>query len=356
MMLVVEGFLKRLIGTIPGTASELASKIGVVSNQVGRENIDLRVFYRKMLGIATASDPDARVVCLDDFSPGDADDLVILPLNMDDTIGTVKNLLSLDKVALPVTHPVLNSKRARASLFPGMVPFYIHVPECSIDQVASHDFREHFESRGITHVMIKDDQGYHSGNVIPYVITPVKNVNERVKEFARKTSRVVDVGGIVVDEFIGGTVQDVFKVHVFGGTIPGELLEYRVVLSGLDGKFKTYDGTPCLLTSVHPSVCPGVPPPSIDDAARRAMPFAFSSIDYVIRDGMPVIVDVNSKAGSLGEVQDMGGGGNPFSYFVDKAKRLAKTDGTIEMLRAHVASIERLAAVVDGMSGITPVP
>lgn len=84
-MIVVETFLRRLIGNVPGTAGELASKIDDFASRIDRKNIDLRVFYRKIGGIARASDPMNRVVCLDDFSPEDADDLVILPINMDDT-------------------------------------------------------------------------------------------------------------------------------------------------------------------------------------------------------------------------------------------------------------------------------
>lgn len=349
-MIVIEGIISRFAGELPRTAGELLPAIDSLLRGTPRENIDRRVLFRKIAGLLREVDPGERITSWEKFDPSDVDgDPVIFPLNMDETFDACKRLVNAGTMVFPITHPVFNNKQARHVLFPGHAPFSIHVPESCFGTAGTFDFRAILEARGIEHVVIKDDFGYHSGNVIPYIITPVKTVNERVKDFARRAARIVDVGGIVIDEFIGGTVQYVYKAHVFGGVIPGEVLRYRVTLTGLDGTFKSNDpGASQLLSSVDVSVAgdgaPGIA--AIGQAAAAAMPFAFTSLDYVMRDGAPVIIDANSKAGSLGEVQERGGSGNPFSWFMQRVRKMAANPETIEAMREHVANVETIARSV----------
>ena len=329
--IVVDPLIAKMIGSVPDDAGELRDSIKAAINALKKADNEKHVFLRKYTGAGSIRgmldhvDDDVPINTVDSITrnimPGN---LVIAPLNDDTIYPGIKRAINADTIVFPVVHPLVSSKHCRDVLFPGNTPFFVYIPPSDLSSVDHARISSRFEERGIEAVMIKDDLGYHSGRVIPYIIAPAAKIDEVLPTFARKCSRLYDPCGIVVDEFVGGVDSTVTKVHAFGEVIPGEVLRYRVRLRGLDGIFKSNDpGMPDLLESVEMSEgsIDEATTAMINDAARKYFPVAMASVDMATRnDGKQVIIDVNGRAGSFGELQEQSGSNdhNPFDFIASK--------------------------------------
>jgi hypothetical protein len=325
--IIVDPFLLAMIGTrCPTTAGELRRAIKECMNWLGKPDLERRVFLRKYTG---TGDIRGLLDHVDDAVPVHATGhvppllpgkIVIGPLNDDAVAPSIQQMVDGGIPVFPVVHGLVSSKRCRGVMFPGNTPFSVYIPPGDFHCIPKIDAATAFEDRGVDTVMIKDEYGYHSGHVIPYIITPVSKLGTVLPSFARQCGRLYDPSGIVIDEFIGGIESTAIKVHVFGKVIPGEVMKYRVTLRGLDGVFKpSNDVDRGLLDDVDIStgMIDEKTTAMIDIAAARYFPLAMASVDMAIdRHGHPVVIDVNGRAGSFGEMQERSGSNdhNPFDF------------------------------------------
>jgi hypothetical protein len=365
---VVESFLERLVGSIPSRAGDLLAHVKEYMAGLQSGDVDRRAFLRKFTnnignagGILDVIPPDTKVVTDGDFiddvsSLVEGVDFVIGTMNSDDNLKMYDASLRVGKPVFPMTHPLVASKFFRNIMFAGLVPISFCIPRVAFGRSESFSFQSFFEERGVTHVIIKDEYGYHSGNVIPYVITPVSKLDEAAVQFERKASRLYTDDGIVIEELISGASHDVIKVHFFGDAIPGDALQYHVEMNGLDGEFKSVDASsPQLLSRVDVSI-PVVDEEKVsmlESRVHRWFPFAFTSVDFIERDGLPVVIDVNSKAGSIGEVQERGGHGNPFLFFLEKASAMSSMPSILEMQRSFLETMNAWSARISSIEDIS---
>ena len=306
--------LFEMIGGNPSNVGDLWRLVKKRMHLLEKKDIEKRVFLRKYTGAGEINgildhvSDDVPVFSINDEIEINAPGYVIAPLN-DDTIYPITMRLIHDGFPVfPLVHPLVSSKRFREKMFTGYVPASFYIAPSSI--VSVNGIKSFFEKKGIKTVIIKDEYGYHSGHVIPYIILPVANLHDVLPAFKRQCDRLYDPSGIIIDEFIGGITTSVFKVHVFGNVIHEDVLEYKVKLRGLDGIFKASDPSmPDLLENV--SISTGVIYEAVIDlvnnVARKYFPFAMASVDFIERDGIPIIIDVNGRAGSYGERQELFG-------------------------------------------------
>lgn len=261
---------------------------------------------------------------------GTSPDYVISPLNMDELYFFYNTSLKSEYPVYPLTDSNLNSKFIRNLLFTPYTPITIYIPQICLESKKTYDFQSYFTERNVERIIIKDEYGFHSGENLEYRILPVDKLNEQLPEIMKQASRIDDVGGIIIEAFEAGKDNQIFKSHIFGGLIPNEILRYDVKLSGLEGIFKSHKSqTPQLLESVETSL--GSIPENIieflNPKLERYMPYTFGSIDFLISDDIPKIIDVNSKAGSLGQIQEMlqNNSHNPFKFFLDRINEYDKS-------------------------------
>jgi hypothetical protein len=225
------------------------------------------------------------------------------------------------------------------------VPKMVFIPQDSFSLIKGYDFDSFFQENNVERVIIKDEFGFHTGQTIPYKILPPGQINEEILRYREKAGVVEDVGGLIIEEFLAEEVSEVFKCHIFGEIIPQEILKYKVTLTGLEGILKSFSpNEQQLLNNVETTI--GTLNQNIIDLLnphiQRYLPYAFSSVDFLIKSKKPVIIDVNSKAGSLGEIQErqQSDDHNPFNFFY----RRCLSDPSDEYLK-QVDYINKITAI-----------
>ena len=340
MIIAVEPFFFKLIGTEEKDISKLVPIIKSILKKLPPEDMERRVFLRKftgegeLKGIFDYVPKDTKLIeynKLDLETEDYKEDFLIGPLNMDELQQFYKKTLKNNISIYPFTHNLINSKFFRNVMFYPHVPEMVYVPEYSLYRIKDFDFNNYFKERNVERVILKDEFGYHSGQIINYKIVSIDKINEELKIFKEKVRSVEDFGGIIVEEFLAGIESEVFKNHIFGNLIPNEVLKYHIRLKGLEGIFKAYTkDMPQLLDQVTTTVG-NISKKDMDllnPHIEQYLPYSFSSFDFIFRDDKPIVIDVNSKAGSLGEVQEKNNSNdhNPFEYFLNKCNSYSKNE------------------------------
>ena len=268
----------------------------------------------------------------------DSPDVILGPLNIEEAGFYYSKLFKQQSSVYPVIHPILASKFYRNEIFSPLVPENVYIPQNSYQLLKKFDFKKYFKEKNIEYVIIKDENGFHTGQMVPYIITPIDNISEELKKYKHSIESIDNFGGLIIEEFVGTIHSEIYKSHVYGELIPGEALKYDVYLKNLHGILKSYDPkVPDVLQKVDVSIstlsdeiCSKLNP-----MVKEHLPYLFSSIDFVIdpqTDNIKII-DVNSIAGSLGEIQELTNSNdhNPFEFFVNKSKKYSKDEYKKEM-------------------------
>lgn len=173
--------------------------------------------------------------------------------------------------------------------------------------------------QGIEYLFLKDEFGFNSGAAVPYYIAPVNALEKFCALFYEKSRGVTNLGGLLLEEFLArDNCIDIYKSHYFGSIIPSEYIHYHVDLHAYR------DGAPYEKVIARMSEEPAVVPQKVIDimnpVIQQFYPYCFASVDCIIPDDNPRIIDLNSMAGSLGYVQQLRGEdrGNPFTFFLEK--------------------------------------
>ncbi len=363
LIIAIEPFFYKLIETEEKNISNLIPIVKNAIENLPSEDIERRVFLRKFTGegeLKGILDYVPHETTIIEFNKlkdleGFHEDFIIGPLNMDELSSFYKRILKNKISIFPFTHKLLNSKFYRNVMFYPHVPEMIYVPEFSLYRIKDFDFDLYFKEKNVKRVILKDEFGYHSGQTFNYQIVPVEKINEILKTYKEKARLIEDLGGILVEEFLSGLDSEVFKSHIFGEMIPEEILKFEVHLKGLEGTFKAYTKTePQLLDKVTTSV--GSVAQNIMETLnphiKINLPHSFSSIDFIIHDNNPIVIDVNSKAGTLGEIQERIGVNdhNPFEFFYEKCCKFSQNE--FEKQAEFLNSMEKINLKIRNLDGI----
>ncbi len=340
MIIAIEPFFFKLIGKEERNIEKIIPIIKNILKSLPKADIERRVFLRKFTGEANLKGlldfvpENTKTIEFNEISLQDIlidDKFIIGPLNMDELDRFYKKILNNKTSIYPFTHKLLSSKFYRNIMFYPHVPIMVYVPEFSLFRIKDYDFNRFFKENNVDRVILKDEYGYHSGQAINYKIVPNHKINEELVQFKEKAKLVEDFGGIIVEEFLSDIKSEVYKCHIFNQIIPNEVLKYDVKLKGLEGTFKSYNkGDFQLLDDVKISIgkISNEIVNLLNPLIKQNLPYAFSSIDFLIFNNEPVVIDVNSKAGSLGEIQEItqSNDHNPFEFFYLKCKDFSEKE------------------------------
>lgn len=340
MILVIEPLLKTFLPRIIYTVSDLINEIKKElekADQPLERIIYLRKYTGKGLikGILDYIDPNTLILPVGaiknlDFSQ--IDNFIIGPLNMEELDSYYQFIFQNNVSVYPIVHPILASKFYKNLMFYPWIPKHAYIPENSLHLISNFDFDQYFDNLHITNVIFKDEYGFHTGQMVPYELIKVGDVNKKIQEYVGYASRVEDFGGILIEEFIGNKISTIYKTHIFGKIIPQESIKYTVYLRGLEGTFKSYNPAKAdLLEKVdsEPFDTDQKILGKLNPLVKKFLPYLFASLDYVLdSEGNPVVIDVNSIAGSLGEIQAMleSNNHNPFEFFYTNCQSYSQTE------------------------------
>jgi hypothetical protein len=250
---------------------------------------------------------------------------IIAPLNLDvnDEIYTFFHKKHNIPV-YPLTYNKFASKWVKNIVFSPLSPTAFYFPE----DTNALDYLELIvkimAQEGIGHVFLKDEYDFNSGAAVPYYISNSDCLKEYLTTFYKKARGVSNLGGLVMEEFLGKeSTIDIYKSHFFNTIIPGEHLHYTVSLKDIPG------GAPYepLISKVKEQTLSAEEHPStlyegISSKLSIYFPYVFSSIDYIFQNQIPKVIDLNSIAGSLGYVQEVEQNElhNPFIHFIEQIK------------------------------------
>jgi len=247
----------------------------------------------------------------------------IASLNMDENEDFNNFILKTYQLPVyPLTFAILLSKWVKNFTFAPHAPQTFYIPEGENISSYINEIKALAREHGIKYLFLKDEFGFNSGAAVPYFIAPVDDVDTYCQLFYEKSRGVANLGGLVLEEFLaqqGGI--DIYKSHYFGEIIPGECIHYHVDLNPFEG------GAPYEQVIAGISEEPAEFPTGMVDlmnpVIERFYPYCFASVDCILSDGTPKIIDLNSMAGSLGYVQQLRNEnrGNPFEFFLEHVEK-----------------------------------
>ena len=87
-----------------------------------------------------------------------------------------------------------------------------------------------------SHIIIKDDGGFHSGSSFPYYQGPLDSFKELISHYTAKNMPIV-IEPLIFSTSNKINFSKIMKIHSFHGLVKGEILEYDVKWKKLEGKF-----------------------------------------------------------------------------------------------------------------------
>ena len=334
MILIIEPLLNMFVNSEGKNNRDL---INDIKEQLNNSDLPLerRIYLRKytgsdsLKGILDYLPDNSKLIEISNVKKIDFhinSNFVIGPLNIEELDSYYNFMFEKEKSVYPIVHPVLASKFFKNLAFYPWIPKHIYIPENSLRLIKNFDFDSHFKNLGVNVVILKDEYGFHTGQMVPYILVKVGRINERIRDYSSYASKIENFGGIIIEEFIGNEISTVYKNHIFGKIIPHESIKYTVHLRGLEGIFKSYNPKNADLlekveSNIHDTDKDFVD--KLDPIIQKYFPYLFASFDYVLdQKGNPVVIDVNSIAGSLGEIQEMIGSNdhNPFEFFYEQCQ------------------------------------
>ncbi len=252
---------------------------------------------------------------------GKMDDVwFIAPLNMDENEDFNNFILKTYKLPVyPLTHAIFLSKWVKNFTFAPYTPRAFYLPEGTRASDYLPAIQKIARDHHIEYLFLKDEFGFNSGAAVPYYIAPIDALEKYCNLFYEKSRGVANLGGLLMEEFLArDNMIDIYKSHYFGAIIPREYIHYHVDLNAYQG------GAPYEKVIGRMSEEPANVPQSVIDIMnpiiQRFYPYCFASVDCIIQDNTPRIIDLNSMAGSLGYVQQLRreDSGNPFAYFLER--------------------------------------
>lgn len=363
MILTIENLLNYFLSISSYSRNDLVSKIKkfyLSNTDISLEkNIYLRKYTGKneLNGILDYLPEEISIYDFEHFPSLDYPDLILGPLNIEEAGLYYSQLFKEQSSVYPIIHPLLASKFYRNEMFSPLVPENVYIPQNSYPLINKFEFTKYFKERNIEYVIIKDENGFHTGQMVPYIITPIDDISEELRKYKHSIESIDNFGGLIIEEFVGSTHSEIYKCHVYGEMIPGEVLKYNVYLKNLHGILKSYDPkVPDVLKKVDVfiSSLPDEISLKLNPIVKEHLPYLFSSIDFVIdpKTDNIKIIDVNSIAGSLGEIQELTNSNshNPFEFFVNKSNKFSKDEYKKEM--RYMQTLDTKYAEKFGLEGI----
>ncbi len=330
---------------------------------VFRKYVGVQGVLRGMLNVLQEQGHEVFIVAADAsyqqklqelISPkGPLDDVrAIASLNMDENEEFNNFILKTYKIPVnPLTFSIFLSKWVKNFTFAPHAPRAFYLPEGTRSADYIGRIQALARENGIEYLFLKDEFGFNSGAAVPYYIAPINTLEKYCNLFYEKSRGVTNLGGLLLEEFLArDNTIDIYKSHYFGAIIPREYIHYHVDLNAYQ------DGAPYEKIIGRMSEEPADVPQKVIDIMNpviaRFYPYCFASVDCIVPDGNPRIIDLNSMAGSLGYVQQLrqSDDGNPFQFFNNHVVAAQN----LTLYSQQIAYRTRILALYDKIRAIGP--
>ncbi len=268
---------------------------------------------------------------------------VIAPLSLDEMEEIYSFFHTLIKLPVyPFIQNFVTSKWLANFTFAPYAPRAFFFPQgtnaCDfIDKILKIVQNDHIE-----HLILKDEYDFDLRAIIPYSVSPVNNLPQFLSQFYAKAEGITNIGGLLLQEFL--TTENkilVNRSHIFNALIPGGDIRSTVSLKPV-----TQGGL--LDQLIDHAVDEKIDLPiafvqMLNPQVGRFYLDLFASIDFIIHNNVPRVIDVNSVANSFSyltiptnlDVDLM------FKFFMARVVEIKNEDGLLA--QAHYQSaISRL--------------
>ncbi len=224
---------------------------------------------------------------------------VIAPLSLDEMEEIYSFFHTLIKVPVyPFIQSFVTSKWLSNFTFAPYAPRAFFFPQGTNACDFTEKVQKILKEDHISHLILKDEYDFDLRAIIPYSVAPANDLGQYLAQFYAKAEGITNIGGLVMEEFL--TVENkahVNRSHIFNGLIPGGDIRTEVNLKPIaQGGFldqlvdhavdEKIDLPMAFVTMLNPLV-------------NRFYFNLFASIDFIIHNDVPRVIDVNSVANSF---------------------------------------------------------
>jgi hypothetical protein len=224
---------------------------------------------------------------------------IIAPLNIDESDEIYTFFHS--KLHMPVSPFLLNFETSKWLLlffFGSYAPRTFFFPDGTFAYEYVDKMQKIAKRDNIEYFFLKDEYDYDLSSLIPYTIAPTDKLEFYCKSFYEKSKGIPNVGGLLVQEFLTSNSEiNIYRSHIYNQIIPKSSLYYKV-------KIKPYKEGILFNEAIESNQMTAIEIPdylfqTFNPIIAQAYPFLFSSIDYIMLNNTPKVIDVNSISNCL---------------------------------------------------------
>ena len=268
---------------------------------------------------------------------------VIAPLNLEE----INELYCFfqENLKIPVYPNVLNvltSKWFSCLTFAPHAPRTFYFPEGTKATDCVDTIKEIAKREGIEYLILKDEYDFNLANILPYAIAPVDKIEHYLFMFYEHSKGISNLGGLLLQEFLVSKTNtiDVYRTHFYNGVIPDSHLHYHY---SVNMNYKAGD----YFSKIVDEQSIELVSPTQDDLVLLEKPilenytYMLSSVDYIVNDGIPKIIDVNGVTATFSNpkvIETLGVHANGvFETFI---KRVAEEENVLGLGRETVGHLK----------------
>jgi hypothetical protein len=158
------------------------------------------------------------------------------------------------------------------------------------------------KKENINYLILKDEYDYDLREIIPYSVTSLEKLDYYCAFYYEKSKGISNVGGLVLEEFLfTKNLIQLYKSLIFEGIFP----EYGLLNETKLKSFSTGDFFHLIAESIKEDVILNFTQYNsiFDPVINRYYRYLISSIDYIIKDNHPNVIDFNGIVSTLKYLQ-----------------------------------------------------
>lgn len=228
---------------------------------------------------------------------------IIAPLSLDDVHELYEFFQQELKIPVyPLSNGIITSKWLINFTFISYTPrsFYFPSNTSALDYIEK--IRTIAKKENIKYLILKDEYDFDLRDIMPYSVTSLEKLEHYCAFFYEKSKGISNVGGLVIEEFLSVKNQiELYKSLIYDKLIT----EYGISNETKLKSFSAGDFLNSIIDSSREEFVPNlnhynsVFNPIINNYYR----YIISSIDYIIQNNHPYVIDLNGAVSTLKYLQ-----------------------------------------------------